>query len=129
MRYSVCSQEADRAEAFGAAGSREYPWHQLSDPQAVDLPRKNQIGEDARRSSPRARKRDRPDVSQETESRGHRNATREFPEDQRPQPADRARGGDQIQRAAGAGHYGYRRAAHYVDYHGGRGEGAPPEAG
>src|SRR6266853_4000146 len=128
MRYSAHSQEAERAEAFGAAGSREYPGYQLSHPEAVDLPRKNQVGEDARRSSSRAGKRDRPDVSQETESRGYRNAAREFPQDQRPKPADRTRGGHQIQWTARAGHYGDRRAAHYVDYHSGRGQGAAAEA-
>src|SRR2546427_6348584 len=45
-----------------------------------------------------------------------------FSQDQRAKPAHRSRGVAQIQRAAGAGHAGDRRAAHYVDHYGGRGE-------
>src|SRR5260370_32162209 len=129
MRYSANSEEADRAEAFGGAGSGEYSGHQLSHLEAVDLPRKNQIGEDARRAPPRAGERDRPAVSEKAGARGHRDAPGKFAEDQRAKPADWARGGDQIQRAAGAGHTGDWRAAYYVDHHVGCGEGVAVEAG
>src|SRR5260370_21734414 len=117
MRYSAGSQEAHRAEAFGAAGSGAYSGHQLSHLEAVDLPRKNQVGENARRTPPRSGKRDRPPVSKEVEPWGHPDAAREFPEDKRAQSADRARGGWAIQRPASASHTGDRRAAHYLDHH------------
>src|SRR6266852_7432972 len=129
MRYSAASQEADRAEALGAAGSGEYSGHQLSHLEAVDLPRQAQIGENPWRAPPRAGERDRPPVSKEAGARRYRVAARKFPEDQRAQSADRARGGDQIQRAAGAGHAGDRGAAYYLDHYGGCGEGVAVEAG
>src|SRR3981189_2025959 len=106
MRYSVDSQEADRAEALGAAGSGEYSGHQLSHLEAVDLPRKNQVGEDTRRASPRPGERDRPPFSKKVGTRRPRIPARQFTEDQRAKSADRSRGGHQIQRAAGTGHVG-----------------------
>src|SRR5260370_11534134 len=127
MRYSANSEEADRAEAFGGAGSGEYSGHQLSHLEAVDLPRKNQVGENARRAPPRAGERDRPAVSEKAGARRHRDAARKSAEDQRAKPADWARVGDQIQRAAGAGHDGDRGAAYNLDHHGGCGEGGAVE--
>src|SRR5260370_3585457 len=124
MRYSADSQEADRAEALGTAGSRAYSGHQLSHLETVDLPRQDQVGENPRRASPRTGERDRPPVSKEAGARGYRVAARKFPEDQRAKPADRARGGDQIQRAAGAGHAGDRGAAYYLDHYAGCGGGS-----
>src|SRR6267378_5687435 len=129
MRYSVDSQEADRAEALGAAGSGEYSGHQLSHLEAVDLPRKNQVGEDPRRASPLAGERDRPPFSKKVGTWRHPIPARQFTEDQRAKPADWTRGGDQIQRAAGTGHSGDRRAAHYIDHYGGCDEGTAVEAG
>src|SRR5713226_1511944 len=125
---SAESQEADRAEAFGAAGSRKHPGHQLSHAEAVDLPRKNQVGKNARGAPPRAGERNRPPVSEKAESRGHRIEARQLTEDQRTKPADRARCRHQIQWPACAGHFGHRRAAYYFHHHGRRGEGASTEA-
>src|SRR5467141_1209989 len=128
MRYSADSQEADRAEASGTAGSGQRSRHQLSDLEAVDLPRKDQVGKDTRRASPRAGERDRPPVSQKAELREHRNAAWKFSEDQRAQPIDRARGGDKVQRAARAGHSGNRRTAHHLDHYRGCCKGAEVKA-
>src|SRR5260370_38917137 len=102
MRYSANSEEADRAEAFGGAGSGEYSGHQLSHLEAVDLPRKNQIGEDARRAPPRAGERDRPAVSEKAGARGHRDAAGKFAEEQRAKPTRRGVGGDENRRTASA---------------------------
>src|SRR2546429_4162086 len=119
---------ADGAEALGSAGSREHLGRQLSHFEAVDLPRKDKIGEDPGRAPPRAGKRNRPPVSEEVGSRGHRSAAGNFPEDQREKPADWPRGGHQIQRPAGAGDHGDWGAAHYLDHHGGCRQGAAVEA-
>src|SRR6266576_6495549 len=118
----------DGAEALGSAGSREHLGRQLSHLEAVDLPRKDKIGEDPGRAPPRAGKRNRPPVSEEVGPRGHRSAARKFPEDQREKPADWPRGGHQIQRPAGAGDHGDWGAAHYLDHHGGCRQGAAVEA-
>src|ERR1700676_3512315 len=122
MQYSADSQETNCAEAIGAAGSGEYSGHQLSHLEAVDLPRKDQVGKDAWWAPPLAGKRDRPAVSEEARARGHRDAAGKSAEDQRAKPVDRARGGDEVQRAAGAGHVGDRGTAYYVDHHGGCGQ-------
>src|SRR6266436_9755292 len=128
MIYSADSQEANRAEAIGAAGSREHSGYQLSDVEAVDLPRKNQVGENARWAPPCSGGRNRPPVSEEVESRRHRIEARQPPEDQRTKPIDRARGSHEIQRPACSSHSGHRRTAHYLHHHGGCGEGATPKA-
>src|SRR5229473_6383284 len=128
MIYSADSQEANRAEALGAAGSREHSGHQLSHIEAVDLPRKNQVGENARWAPPCSGGRNRPPVSEEVESRRHRIEARQPAEDQRTKPIDRARGSHEIQRTVGSSHSGHRRAAHYLHHHGGCGEGAAPKA-
>src|SRR2546428_12171592 len=128
MQYSAYSQGADRAEAARAAGSGQHSRHQLSHLEAVDLPRKDQVGKGARGPPSRAGERDRPTVSQKAEPRGRRNAAWKFSQDQRAQPADRARGGDQVQRAARTGHAGDRRAAYYLHHYSRCCEGATVKA-
>jgi len=58
-------------------------WHQLSHLEAMDLPRKDQVGENTRRAPSRAGERDRPPVSEEAGARGHRDAAGKSAEDQR----------------------------------------------
>src|SRR5947208_14847520 len=69
VQYSADSQEADGREAIGAERSSEYPRHQLSHREAVDLPRKNQMAENARRTSPCAGERHRPVISETNPAR------------------------------------------------------------
>src|SRR5713226_8192502 len=128
MRYSAHSQEAERAETAGAAGSGEYSGHQLSHLEAVDLSRKNQIGENAGRTPPRAGERDRPVVSEKTWAWRYRDPAGKSAEDQRTKPVDRARAGSEVQRPAGASEAGFRGAADHGDYYGGCREGDAAEA-
>src|SRR5260370_6592522 len=128
MRYSAHSQEAERAETAGAAGSGEYSGHQLSHLEAVDLSRKNQIGENAGRTPPRAGERARPVVSEKPWAWRYRAPAGKSAEDQRTKPVDRARAGSEVQRPAGASEAGFRGAADHGDYYGGCREGDAAEA-
>src|SRR5260370_27587460 len=116
MIYSADWQEADRAETLGAAGSREHSGYQLSHVEAVDLPRKNQVGENARWAPPSSGGRNRPPVSEEVESRRHRIEARQPTEDQRTKPIDRAPGSHETQPTDVSSHTGHLEAAPYLPH-------------
>src|SRR5512137_2934564 len=96
IRYSTYSLEGGRAKATTAARGGKYPGCQLSHPQAVDLPGKDQDGKDAGRTSPRPGKRNRPPYSQKAGTGRLVLPSREFPQNQRQEPAHRPRDGNQI---------------------------------